>query len=64
MVEVGEGGPWENKQQKNSNQLLTKKPYFASSVNAMRPEAIAAAADVPSKLSTHPDSLSAVILIV
>lgn len=27
----------------------------------MRPEAIAAAADVPPKLSTHPDSLSTVI---
>lgn len=35
--------------------------YFASSVSAMRPEAIVAAADVPPKLSTHPDCLSAVI---
>jgi len=37
------------------------EPYFASSVSAMRPDAIAVAADVAPKLSTHPDSLSAVI---
>ena len=40
---------------------LKKGTYFASSVKAMRPEAIAAAAEVPPKLSTHPGNLSAVI---
>ena len=40
---------------------LKKGTCFASSVKAMRPEAIAAAAEVPPKLSTQPGNLSAVI---
>ena len=44
-----------------TGERIKKGTYFASSVKAMRPEAIAAAAEVPPKLSTHPGNLSAVI---
>ena len=46
---------------RRSNNIHSIKTYFASSVNAIRPEAIAVAADVASKISIHPDFWSAVI---
>ena len=46
---------------RRSNNIQSIKTYFASSVNAIRPEAIAVAADVASKFSMHPDFWSAEI---
>lgn len=46
---------------RRSNNIHSIKTYFASSVNAIRPDAIAVAADVASKISIHPDFWSAVI---
>ena len=46
---------------RRSNNIHSINTYFASSVNAIRPEAIAVAADVASKISIHPDFWSAVI---
>ena len=40
---------------KRSNNIKSIKTCFASSVNAIRPEAIAVAADVAPKFSMHPD---------
>ena len=40
---------------RRSNNIKSIKTYFASSVNAIRPEAIAVAADVAPKCSMHPD---------
>ena len=40
---------------RRSNNIQSIKTYFASSVNAIRPEAIAVAADVSAKFSMHPD---------
>ena len=46
---------------RRSNNVQSIKTYFASSINAIRPEAIAVAADVASKFSMHPDFWSAEI---
>ena len=40
---------------RRSKNIKIIKTYFASSVNAIRPEAIAVAADVAPKFSVHPD---------